>query len=297
MCGEGLLVCYGEVYMKGITFDQGCVPRLLYATKQAVADPKVNRSIHRHEDVAELLFVYHGEGIYIVDGYSYEVRAGDLLLYNMGDLHEVTSSTAHEIGTFCFGISGLRLIGCAEGWMTDAGQGFVRPVGARYHEIYHLCRLVDEQMEQNTPQGNAIVSHLFPGLVLLALTFEADLRSRSQDTDQVLANRIRQYIATHFTDALTLERLGKELHLSPYYAAHVFKNITGFSPIQYMIRCRIGEAQNLLISTDYTATQIAALVGYNSINHFNAMFSKTVGLPPIQYRKQYLESIKGKRGQ
>lgn len=283
--------------MTTISFEQGCQPRLLYATKQAVANPKVNRSIHRHEDVAELLFVYHGEGIYIVDGYSYEIRAGDLLLYNKGDLHEVTSSTAHEIGTFCFGISGLRLTGHAEGWMTDAGRGFVRPVGARYDEIYHLCRLIYEQMEQNTWQGNAIVAHLFPGLVLLALTFAADMRSQAQNTDRVLANRIRQYIATRFTDALTLEKIGKELHLSPYYAAHVFKNITGFSPIQYMIRCRIGEAQNLLISTDYSATQIAALVGYNSINHFNAIFSKTVGLPPVQYRKQYLESVKGKKGQ
>ena len=63
-----------------------------------------------------------------------------------------------------------------------------------------------------------------------------------------------------------------------------------------MIRCRIGEAQNLLISTNYSATHIAAQVGYNSVNHFNAIFSKTVG-PPIQYRKQYLESVKGKRGQ
>ena len=56
--------------MKNNVFEQGHVPGLLYATKQAVADPKVHRSIHRHEDVAELLFVYQGEGIYVVDGYS-----------------------------------------------------------------------------------------------------------------------------------------------------------------------------------------------------------------------------------
>ena len=41
-----------------------------------------------------------------------------------------------------------------------------------------------------------------------------------------------------------------------YHLAHIFKDMTGMSPIHYMIRCRIGEAQNLLISTDYSATQI-----------------------------------------
>ena len=60
--------------------------------------------------------------------------------------------------------------------------------------------------------------------------------------------------------------------MSPYHLAHIFKEITGMSPIHYMIRCRVGEAQNLLISTDYSATQIAAIVGYTNVNHFNAIF-------------------------
>ena len=67
------------------------------------------------------------------------------------------------------------------------------------------------------------------------------------------------------------------------------------SPIHYMIRCRVGEAQNLLISTDYSATQIAAIVGYTNVNHFNAIFSKLVGLPPIRYRRKYLENMQGSR--
>lgn len=283
--------------MTNQVFRRAASPRLLYATRQAIADPRVHRSIHRHEDLAELLFVYQGEGTYIVDGYSYDIRPGDLLLYNQGGLHEVTSATTREIGTFCFGVAGVALSGFEDGHMTDAAQGFVRPVGARYSEIYTLCRLIYEQMEQDTPQSRAIVDHLFPGLLLLALSFPSDYRSTCQNTDVVLANRIRQYIATHFTEPITLEEIGNELHVSPFYAAHVFKSITGFSPIQYMIRCRIGEAQNLLISTDFNATQIAALVGYNSAGHFNAIFTKTVGLAPIRYRTQYLESLQGKRGQ
>ena len=122
-----------------------------------------------------------------------------------------------------------------------------------------------------------------------------DARAADQPHNLVLANRIRQYIGTHFTEQLTLEDIGEALSMSPYHLAHIFKEITGMSPIHYMIRCRVGEAQNLLISTDYSATQIAAIVGYTNVNHFNAIFAKLVGLPPIRYRRKYLENMQGSR--
>lgn len=52
-------------------------------------------------------------------------------------------------------------------------------------------------------------------------------------------------------------------------------------------------AQTYLISSDYTATQIATLVGYDNTNYFNTIFTKVVGLPPIRYKKQYLEALRG----
>lgn len=278
-------------------FRGGCPPRLLYATKQMTGGPKINRSIHSHHDCTELLYVYRGEGTYIADGYSYEIQPGDLLLYNQGDLHEVTSLTSHEIGTYCFGMTGLCLTNYPDGHMSDASAGFVRPAGGQAMEIEALCKLIYEKVGRGTPEMQEVVQYLLPALVLLAVNLPADERSRNQSTDVVLANRIRQYIGTHFREPLTLEEIGEALHVSPYYAGHVFKEITGVSPIQYVIRCRIGAAQNLLIASDYSATQIAAMVGYTSVNHFNSIFTKMVGLPPIRYRKQYLETMQGKRTQ
>lgn len=99
-----------------VRFVSGQMPSLLYATKQIVAASTITRAIHRHERFTEMLYVYQGAGQYIAGGYSYPIRTGDILLYNQGDLHEVTSSLQHEIGTFCFGISGRS---CA-----DAGRAF-----------------------------------------------------------------------------------------------------------------------------------------------------------------------------
>ena len=92
-----------------LCFVSGQTPSLLYATKQIVAASAVTRAVHRHARFTEMLYVYQGAGQYVAGGYSYAIRTGDVLLYNQGDLHEVTSSLHHEIGTYCFGLSNLRL--------------------------------------------------------------------------------------------------------------------------------------------------------------------------------------------
>ena len=278
-----------------LRYASGQTPELLYATRQTVASSTVTRAVHRHERFTEMLYVYQGAGQYIAGGYSYPIRTGDILLYNQGDLHEVTSSLHHEIGTFCFGISGLHLRGLPEGHFTRADTGFVRPAVDEIDHIQSLCEMIYEHAERRTGYSDEIVSHLLPALVLLAASLPPDARAADQPHNLVLANRIRQYISTHFTEQLTLEDIGEALSMSPYHLAHIFKDMTGMSPIHYMIRCRIGEAQNLLISTDYSATQIAAIVGYTNVNHFNAIFAKLVGLPPIRYRRSYLENMQGRR--
>lgn len=278
-----------------LRYASGQTPELLYATRQTVASSTVTRAVHRHERFTEMLYVYQGAGQYIAGGYSYPIRTGDILLYNQGDLHEVTSSLHHEIGTFCFGISGLHLRGLPEGHFTRAETGFVRPAVDEIDHIQSLCEMIYEHAERRTGYSDEIVSHLLPALVLLAASLPPDARAADQPHNLVLANRIRRYIGTHFTEQLTLEDIGEALSMSPYHLAHIFKDMTGMSSIHYMIRCRIGEAQNLLISTDYSATQIAAIVGYTNVNHFNAIFAKLVGLPPIRYRRSYLENMQGRR--
>ena len=138
---------------------------------------------------------------------------------------------------------------------------------------------------------------MFLALLPLALSVPADDRREKQTESVVLVSRVGQYIAAHYAEPLTLDRIGEAMGLSPYHIAHVFKQITDSSPIQYVIRRRMGEAQNLLISTDFSAAQIAAMVGYDSATHFNSIFKKVVGLPPVQYRQWYLEMMRGKRGQ
>ncbi len=84
--------------------------------------------------------------------------------------------------------------------------------------------------------------------------------------------------------------MGEALHISPYYLSHVFKQMSGYSPVQYLLRRRIGEAQTLLITTDLSITRIAEMVGYDTQSYFNLQFTKNVGMPPNKFRQNYIVS-------
>ena len=46
------------------------------------------------------------------------------------------------------------------------------------------------------------------------------------------------------------------------------------------------KAQELLMTTQLPVSQVAATCGYSSVSHFNALFKKAVGCPPLTYRKR-----------
>lgn len=281
-----------QVFLPGAA-EGGQAPSLLYITKQEFGGQKRDRPMHSHDSLCEILLVYRGFGHYEVGKQCYPIQAGDILFYNRGELHEVRSALDAEIGTYCFGLSGVRLPGLPVDHLIPCGSAPVRASGTQFDFLLQLCEQSYRSLGQDG-YAKAAAQCLALSFVLLACQIEAGQTQRpcsAQDSEIVA--RIRDYIDRHFTEPLTLKSIAAAFRCSEPYVSHVFKKVTGFSPIQYVIRRRIGLAQTYLISSDYTATQIATLVGYDNTNYFNTIFTKVVGLPPIRYKKQYLESLRG----
>lgn len=81
--------------------------------------------------------------------------------------------------------------------------------------------------------------------------------------------------------------------------AHEFKKSYGYSPVAYLIKRRLREAQTLLTTATNDGmferiTDIAYLVGFNSLSHFQTSFKANVGKTPGQYRNDYLKENRAK---
>jgi len=84
---------------------------------------------------------------------------------------------------------------------------------------------------------------------------------------------------------ITMEKLAVKLYISRAYLRNLFMEQLHISPQGYLIQIRIEKAKQLLCTTEYTVSQIAAAVGYHDPLQFSRMFKKRVGGSPLHYRE------------
>lgn len=261
-------------------------PRLFSVSRtdaEASAHPRV---MHAHDDLVEIVLVRGGESRYFVGGMPYDARRGDLFIYNSRVVHDEPSGPDRPVASFSLALGGLSVPGLRENALIPDDASPVCPLTEA--QTVRLERLYDVLYSELTAGNDDGAHHLLMALLTLVQQFLAAAAQDDSRGENVFAQRIKDYIDRHFAEDFSLQCMADALHVSPYYLAHVCKDVTGYSPLQYVLRRRIGEAQTLLITTELPVTRIAAQVGYDNPSHFNAQFSKAVGMSPRTFRKEYV---------
>ena len=66
----------------------------------------------------------------------------------------------------------------------------------------------------------------------------------------------------------------------------LFKEYTGYAPLQYLQELRLQRSKQLLVGTDLSLTEIADRVGYDNADYFSAAFKKKNHITPANFRKK-----------
>lgn len=152
--------------------------------------------------------------------------------------------------------------------------------GAAAEEVLDLSTRAQGRVLQATAGGE------IGETVSAAARSLAELVSRHQDRRQSgLAARAAAYLEGHFPGAVSLTALASELHVSPFYLSHVFRQSMGQTFSEYLTGIRIREAKRLLTATDLPVGEIAARVGYREANYFGRVFKKATGQTPLAWRR------------
>lgn len=94
-----------------------------------------------------------------------------------------------------------------------------------------------------------------------------------------------EYIRAHLGENLSLSEVANELEMSQYYFCRLFKQSTGISPHQYLIRQRVEQAKHLLKNPERSIIWIALECGFANQSHFAKCFRQHTGMNPNQFRK------------
>lgn len=93
-------------------------------------------------------------------------------------------------------------------------------------------------------------------------------------------DQIVDYFNDHYNEKISLDQISKNMYLSPFYISKIFKEETGETPINYLIKIRLEKARDLL-DTDrgLNIREVATQVGYEDVYHFSKLFKNTMGCP------------------
>jgi AraC family transcriptional regulator len=94
--------------------------------------------------------------------------------------------------------------------------------------------------------------------------------------------KVEDYVRAHLS--ISIEKLAELTELSSFHFSRVFKQSTGMTPLQFVIRERMLKAQRLIRETSRSLIEIALEVGYTSPSHFAQVFRRTTGMAPTEFR-------------
>ena len=101
--------------------------------------------------------------------------------------------------------------------------------------------------------------------------------------------KARKYIHANLDQPLPLGLVARQAGLSESHFCRLFKDSSGLTLTDYVNRCRIDWAKRELLKHEARISEIAFLIGYQSLSQFNRSFARIVGLSPTVYRRERLE--------
>lgn len=160
-----------------------------------------------------------------------------------------------------------------------------------YREMFvKLCKYYD---------ANAKCDEIILQSILLELiyTMSKDTQKQAQkngtNNSFAIVEQALNYINANLTEDLRLENIAKAVSLSPIRFHNIFKSIVGKTPHEYIEEQRIKKAIDLLITTDFTLTEVAFECGFSSQSYFSYAFKRRMKTTPRKY-VNHLHEMYGK---
>ncbi|MGG4045930.1 response regulator [Paenibacillus favisporus] len=119
------------------------------------------------------------------------------------------------------------------------------------------------------------------------------LKSQHREDGPTVVEKAKQYISNHYHQDLSIEEVAEVADLSISHFCTLFKQVSGYTFLEYLTECRMDKAKYMLSHTSVKVYQIAPLVGYQDPKYFTQVFKKATGQTPTEYRESHA-AISGK---
>ena len=230
-----------------------------------------------------------------IDGISYDLKVGDVILICPGALHHLMACPGERL------IFQAELVAPLPIKSIEMVLGLIYPAVLItpdnspdiYQDIHDLMLEIRKEYSLSAPLYEAAIYAKVLEMIVLIRRDRSDLqrqiatRDSKQEEYIVKFTRICDYISEHCCEDLTLESVAEMTGFSKFHFTRLFKQITNVSFYKFLNQKRIDHAASLLINPEISVTEAALSAGYSSLSSFIRMFKIIKGCTPTEYRAMY----------
>lgn len=171
------------------------------------------------------------------------------------------------------------------------------PADGNFGSLHHflnrdlrLTRALDQLWTLDT--GTSVTSTLYADALLVQIVgnlVELARPARSPVPYGLSKRQLQNvdaFMRSRLADDIGLSELASEVGLSVAHFCRAFKQSTGTSPYQALIRLRMLHAQQLLSQGDRSIAEVTFECGYSQPAHFARHFRREVGISPSEWRSR-----------
>lgn len=266
---------------------------------QVIRDHEYSMVTRHFHDTYELYYLLEGQRYYFIDKETYLVKKGDVILVKPNQIHKTSQAANSCHNRILLQITGemldpfLKKNGVATlAELYAAGNSIIAiPENDRKKIEIPMLQIIEELTKKKKNYQLMVRLRLMELLIQLsryrpAAAFYQE-NQKVQSIKHQKVNEVADYLLNHPETSETLEGLAKRFYISKSYLSRIFKEVTSFTVNEYINVNRIKKAQNLLIHSDYSVTEISEMLGFESITYFERVFRKYADDAPLKYRKKH----------
>lgn len=238
---------------------------------------------HSHK-YHELYYLIEGDAKYFINNTIINVHENEIAFVKMNHIHKATYDYGRPSKRILINFTSEYIGEEYINMLNEFGhRKLLRVDSVTRTEAAELFRKIHTEYTAKKPHYLSQCKNLLRELVIILYRQPAVSSSEKLSENEIIIQNAAKYISSHLSEDISLHALADICAMSESHFSRTFKQYTGLGVSKYIKLSRLRYAEKLLVSGEYSITEIAMKCGFNNSNYFISEFKKHKGITPFKY--------------